>query len=67
MIQVKLKELNKDVHLTTWVEKRKDLKLGSYISLKDEGYEGRWFEVLALYSTMEKSELHTDWKVGGLR
>lgn len=61
-IQVLLSKNN--TRMTTWIEKRKNIKEGCYISLKETGDE--FWKVEKMYKTQDKSLLHTDWKVGGL-
>ena len=54
--------------LTAYVEKKKTLKVGCRITLKDHEHPDWWWHVEEIYegSTKESSDLHSDWKVGGL-
>lgn len=61
VIQARLQQNN--AYLTTWIDYRKDLKIGCFITLKGE--KGLW-EVIELYHVKEKDTIHTDWHVGGL-
>lgn len=58
IIQVKLRN-NLNETLTTWVDVRPDLKLGSYITLKDFKPEVRW-QVTHMYKIVRDSK-DFDW------
>jgi hypothetical protein len=60
MTQVRLAQGTRQT--TCWVKADKRLRPGVEVSLK--GKDGRW-KIEAVYATMEKESLHTDWNVGG--
>ena len=60
---------NEDITtLVTYVETDKRLKEGCRITLKSHAHPEWWWHVEKIYSNSEKekSQLHADWKVGGL-
>jgi hypothetical protein len=62
IVQVYLKN-SLDETLTTWVDVRPDLKIGSYITLKDFKPDVRW-KVIAVFDTELESkslEFHRKW------
>ena len=63
-VQVKLLSTKTGLITTCWLDKPSKFEEGSIISLKGDTER---YEVIRKYHTkMKKSELHTDWKVGGL-
>jgi hypothetical protein len=72
VIQVSLRhgtQENGDVTtLVTYIEKARNLKEGCRITLKDHDHPTWWWHVEKIYDNSEKdsSQLHKDWKVGGL-
>ena len=63
-VQVQLRSLSTGRVQTCWVDKIHKFKEGSIVSLKGETEQ---HEVVQKYRTKKrKSELNTDWKVGGL-
>jgi len=54
--------------LVTYVECKKQLKVGARITLKDHPNSTWWWHVEKIYanSTADSTQLHSDWKVGGL-
>ncbi len=56
MVQVKLTRDNK--YIIVWLEKRKGIKKGNHVTLKD--LPGL-FEIVEVFHTMDSSLIHTDW------
>lgn len=51
-IQTKLKKDNK--YIVSWIEKKKDIKVGCYVQLKETG---QFWEVVELYSSMDNKDI----------
>jgi hypothetical protein len=64
MVQVTLVDGNS--HRVCWVPTEKGPKLGSKITLKNSEDPERLWSVMTIGESAESSNLHTDWKVGGI-
>lgn len=66
-VQVYLRSCLTGAYHTCWVDKPSRFRVGSFITLKGDGLPGGAHRVISKYPTrVKKSELQTDWKVGGL-
>ena len=68
MTQVKLKRDDGAgvASMICWIEADKRIKKGSRLTLKDHTKPDDWWEVDAVYETMERNPLHQKWDAGGI-
>jgi hypothetical protein len=60
VIQVKLKGVDSNEYLVTWLDMRKPIRTGSVISFKNS-LDKRW-EVIEMYDlSMDSTKIHQDW------
>lgn len=52
--------------LVIWANTTKKFKVGNWVTLKNSSDPSRLWFIKEIYATQPLSNIHTDWKVGGL-